>query len=250
MEYLKKPNLPSGPVSHVICGYHREIYTALQSLGVSAVNPGQSIRIHNITQMHADMLGTHLGAKYFMVDRENDTLKDALRNLGFNVVMAKKSLENEYPLDCPLNCVLLGNLLLCNTKTVDQSLLRYCTNNRYEIIHTEQGYTKCNTCIVNNEAIITSDLSIYTALKGKMDILPVEIGHIMLQGYPYGFIGGATGLIDRDKLAFAGDLTLHPSYERIRSFLQNHHVEPVSLLPGQTLTDVGSILPILQYEQK
>lgn len=248
MEYLKLPNLPAGHVSHVICSYDKYIYASLLKHGVSAVNPGQSMFIHNVTQTHADMLCTHLGGRYFMVDKDNAFLKDSLRDLGFNVVMSKNPLASEYPADCPLNCVIIGKILLCNTKTVDQSLLRYCNNNRFEIIHTEQGYTKCNTCIVNGEAVITSDLSIYTALKGKVDILPVEIGHIELKGYQYGFIGGATGLIDKNKLAFAGDLSLHPSHERIEAFLRNHHVEPVSLLPRECLMDVGSIIPIIEYQ--
>lgn len=248
MEYVKLPNLPSGRVSHVICSYHKELYASLLTYGISAVNPGQSMFIHNATQTHADMLCIHLGGRYFMIDKDNEFLKESLRDLSFNVVTAKNSLKSAYPADCPLNCVMIGKILLCNTKTVDQSLLRYCTNNRFEIIHTEQGYTKCNTCIVNDEAVITSDLSIYTALKGKVDILPVEIGHIELTGYQYGFIGGATGLIDKDKLAFAGDLSLHPSHERIEAFLKNHQVEPVSLLPGKCLMDVGSILPIIEYK--
>lgn len=248
MEYVKSPNLPLGRVSHVICSYDRDLYTALLEHGISAINPGQSMLIHNATQTHADMLCTHLGGRYFMIDRDNEFIKEALRDLGFHVVMAKNSLGNAYPQDCPLNGVIIGKILLCNTKTVDQSLLRYCTNNRFEIIHTEQGYTKCNTCIAGEQAVITSDLSIYTALKGKLDILPVEIGHIELRGYNYGFIGGAAGMIDKNKLAFAGDLSLHPSGERIRSFLENHHVEAVSLLPGKCLMDVGSILPVIEYK--
>lgn len=247
MKYINSPNLPQGRVSHVVCAYDSSLYAALMEHGVSAVSPGQSMLIHNATQNHSDMLCTHLGGRYFIVDRDNEFIKAGLQGLGFNVVMGQAPLKGTYPGDCPYNCVIIGKRLLCNTETVDQSLLRYCTNNRFEIIHTEQGYTKCSTCIVGDEAVITSDLSIYTALKGKVDLLPVEIGHIELPGYQYGFIGGATGLIDKNKLAFAGDLSLHPSYERICAFLSNHHVEPVSLLPGEALRDVGSILPIVEY---
>lgn len=246
MEFVKSPNLPQGRVSHVICAYDKELYSALLPYGVSGVQAGQCKQIENATKNHADMLCAHLGGRYFIVEQENDFLKEELRDFGFQTVMAKEPLGAAYPKDCLLNCVLLGKLLLCNTKTVDQSLLRYCMNNRVEVIHTEQGYTKCNTCIVSEDAVITSDLSVYMALKGKVDVLPIEIGHIELEGYEYGFIGGASGLIDRDKLAFAGDLSLHPSCERITSFLKKHHVEPISLLPGKLLRDVGSILPIIE----
>lgn len=247
MEFVKSANLPTKKVSHVICGYQKELYAALLEMGIASINPGQADCIENVTKYHSDLLCTHLGGRYVIVEKANDFLRDGLRDLGFNVVMSREMIGADYPLDCSLNCALIGKYLLCNIKTVDQSLLRYCNNNQYEIVHTEQGYTKCNTCIVNDEAIITSDLSIYTAMKGKIDILPIELGSIELEGFNYGFIGGATGLIDKNLLAFAGDLALHPCAAKIKTFLMNHNVDAVSLLPNHPLMDVGSILPVIEY---
>lgn len=203
MSFLKKPNLPEHRVTHVICSYDSEVYSQLlEKYGVIAINCNRSMLIHNSTCSHADMLFNHLGGKNFVVDKENDTFKNTLKDIGCNAVTIKEPIRGLYPDDCKLNCAVVGENLLCNTKTVDKSLLMYYKNNGYRIIDTKQGYTKCNVCIVNDRAIITSDMSIYENASKFLDVLLIESGHIKLYGYDYGFIGGATGLIDKNKLEF------------------------------------------------
>ena len=65
----------------------------------------------------------------------------------------------------------------------------------------------------------------------------------MLEGYPYGFIGGSCALFSPDTLAFFGDISKHPDYSNIRSFTKNHGVDIISL-SNQELYDAGGIIAI------
>lgn len=56
-----------------------------------------------------------------------------------------------------------------------------------------------------------------------------------------GFIGGASGLINKNLLCFNGDIKTHPDYENINSFCKNVGVEVYSLNKGM-LKDIGSII--------
>lgn len=250
MNHVRTPNLPNQRVSHVLCGYNERLFSALMSLGIIAVDCYRSMKIHNSTANHADMLCNHLGNKTFVVDKDNEELKNTLRNLEFNVVINKNSLGNEYPEDCALNCVTVGNKLICNPDTIDKSMLFYYKNNNFKIIETNQGYTKCNVCVVDNNSIITSDKSIYEYAKEDLDVLLIEDGNISLAEYDTGFIGGCSGLIDKNTMVFVGDIKTHPSFKKIEYFLRERNVEPVALFPGEMLEDVGSIIPLIEYEKQ
>ena len=65
-------------------------------------------------------------------------------------------------------------------------------------------------------------------------------GAIKLDGYGYGFIGGACALFD-NTLYFCGNIELHPNYEAIKAFCYAHGVSLCSLTDGK-LYDVGGIV--------
>ena len=79
--------------------------------------------------------------------------------------------------------------------------------------------------------------------KNGFDVLLLQKNCVNLEGYKYGFIGGASGKIAPDKIAFMGDISLHPEYDRIKRFLYKRDIEPISL-SDEPLTDFGSLLPI------
>ena len=57
--------------------------------------------------------------------------------------------------------------------------------------------------------------------------------------------GGCCGKISKDILAFTGKLSLHRDCDRIKSFLRNYNIYSLEL-SNKPLTDVGSILPVIQ----
>jgi len=68
---------------------------------------------------------------------------------------------------------------------------------------------------------------------------------IILEPYDMGFLGGATGLIGKNKLAFTGNLGIHKNYKEILSYLSLKAVDVV-MLNDERLMDLGTIIPIMQ----
>lgn len=170
--------------------------------------------------------------------------KKALNPYNVEVIMGETAIESTYPNDIAYNIARIGNIVIGNIPYCDKKILRYYQNAGYRIVPVKQGYTKCNLCIVRNDAAITSDPGISTALTDcGVDVLQINAGEILLDGTEYGFIGGTCGLIGPKTMAFCGDITKHSSYESIKEFLKKHGVD-IIILCEQKLQDIGSIIPI------
>ena len=153
---------------------------------------------------------------------------------------------NSYPYDVPLNCVRIGNKIICNKKTIASEILDSAYNDGITLIDTNQGYSKCSVCILNENAIITDDVSIFSAAEPFFDsVTLISKGSILLTGYDYGFIGGCTGLIGKDKLAFNGQIMSHSDHNKIIDALTANSITPIELSVNR-LEDIGSILPIME----
>ena len=101
---------------------------------------------------------------------------------------------------------------------------------------------------MNENSVITEDEGIAEILKRhNIDVLKISAGDVLLPGHDYGFLGGASGKISKDKLFFAGDIKSHRDYKDIYNFCTMRDVMPISLCEGR-LIDLGSIIPVLEKE--
>lgn len=163
-----------------------------------------------------------------------------LTNRGYSVLKAGKQ-EKNYPYDAGLCVCRTGKYVICNPKTVDPIILPRLRGKRIDV---PQGYTKCSVCTVSDEAIITADKVIAEKAKlAGLDVLCIEPGHILLDGFDYGFIGGATCTLDKHTLAFAGTIAHHPDCAQIMQFLQKHAVRPV-FLTEEPIFDMGGAISV------
>lgn len=191
---------------------------------------------------HPDML-LHILGNNIVVHKDMDSA--FIHNLilqNYKVYKSKSALKMNYPYNICLNSLSIRNLFVHFINFTDENLLLIAKDKK--LINVKQGYTKCSTCIINEHAIITSDVSIAKALiLEKIDVLLIPPGDILLPGLNYGFIGGATGLIEENVLAFYGHLDYYLYGKEILAFLKKHKVEPVFLRDGK-LVDRGSIFRI------
>ena len=74
----------------------------------------------------------------------------------------------------------------------------------------------------------------------SLDIAP---GHIALEGFPYGFIGGAAFKISDDTMAFTGTLDEHPDGERIVGYLAEYGLGSV-FLTDKPIFDIGGAVAL------
>lgn len=162
---------------------------------------------------------------------------------GAPVCCIEEEYENAYPRDVLLNALPMKKHLFCNTKTVAKELLTL----DLEPCHINQGYSKCSALPLGTDALITSDASITQKAKQTgIDVLEIQTGHILLDGYDYGFIGGCASFAPRGKINtvyFCGDISKHPDAKRIEIFCRLHGFELTSL-SNSCLCDVGTIFMI------
>ncbi|MCQ2550687.1 MAG: hypothetical protein MJ146_00640 [Clostridia bacterium] len=142
---------------------------------------------------------------------------------------------DRYPLDIRYNACCTGKYFIHNLKYTDKELLK-CAE-KYIKVDVPQGYTKCNVLVVDEDTIITSDRGIK---HDGLNITYIRPGHILLPGQNYGFIGGASGLVE-DTIYFNGDITLHPDYQIIRDTILSRG-KKIEYVRNKPLLDIGSIL--------
>ena len=241
---IESPNLPCGKVTlFAAAESYPELKTELENLGAEVITVKKDMTFEMREADHPDMHLHHLGDKRIMLYKEDEYLAKELLNKGFEPVFAHSSKQGKYPECTALNALRIGDLLLCSEKTVDRNLREYAEKNKIEIINCRQGYARCASCVVSENAVITADKSVYNALKDRVDVLLISQGFIR-HGENYdGMIGGCSSMIDKNKLAFFGDVTSHPDHKLIENFLNNHSVTQVSLGNGE-LTDVGTFIPL------
>lgn len=154
-------------------------------------------------------------------------------------------LDRNYPADIAYNVARAGRCAMHLLTQTDPVLLRELEHSGIALVPVRQGYAKCNICVVDECSIITSDAGLAAAArKNGMAVLQIVPGHIALPGYPYGFIGGASGSLPDGTVVFCGDVRCHPDFLQIDAFFHERQVPYVSL-SSATLTDFGSVLPIL-----
>ncbi|MCQ4637632.1 hypothetical protein NE619_12935 [Anaerovorax odorimutans] len=149
-----------------------------------------------------------------------------------------EKLGPDYPANIIYNAACTGKFFIHNLKYTDSELLALAGN--MEKIHVSQGYTKCNIVIVDETSIITADQGIYRACRDKLDVLLISPGHVKLLGFPYGFLGGASGRIGNE-IVFNGNLGKHPDYKSIAAFVEDRGLK-LSYFDEYDLEDIGSII--------
>lgn len=246
MNFIKNPNLPNCKVKAVLLADSNiEIQHALNNCAVKTISITAHESMYQAVCKHPDMQVLHLGNNYVLCSNPNAYYCITLKKIGFNIIYTKNSIKELYPFDVLVNCVIIKNNIICNKNYIDPIIIDYAKKLDLNLIHTKQGYTKCSVCVVSQNAIITSDKSIYkSATNHGIDVLLIRPGHIILEGLDYGFIGGASGLIDKNILAFTGNIELHPDFKDIKLFLDKYSVKYVCLTDGK-LKDVGSLIPII-----
>lgn len=146
----------------------------------------------------------------------------------------------KYPSDILLNAAPIGKYLFGRISHLSRELIELSDELGLEKVDVAQGYARCSVCKVTDSAIITADASIArAAMKRDIDVLEISAGGIALDGYGYGFIGGASGN-DGDNVFFCGDVMMHRDGARITEFCRKHGKEPVSL-SNEPLYDIGTI---------
>ena len=186
---------------------------------------------------HPDILVHPLSSGDLVVYRDNiEYYKEIFKDK--NVIPSSSKLSAKYPGDIHLNAFVFKNFFIHNLKHTDQVILDYYKNRGYDLVNIKQGYAKCS-CLVTHDFVITSDGGLYETLKDLIPIYKIDHGGIKLKNFNYGFIGGASGVLDK-KIFFTGDFSHHSSYEEILKIINKYDYE-IEILSKDPIEDFGSI---------
>jgi hypothetical protein len=189
------------------------------------------------------MLVFFLGKEYLCTKEYYFQAKDIFEQinaLGYTPIFTDEIHGKDYPSDVLFNALPLKKHIYGLSAALSRELTKLAQKNGMEIINVRQGYTKCSVCKVTEFAIITADWGIAKEAQARgVDVLKIQVGHVRLDGYDCGFIGGASGA-DEKSVFFCGDILSHPDGEAIKTFCRKHGKECISL-SNEPLFDVGTL---------
>lgn len=223
----------------------QEIADALRTLGFSVRALPCDSRLTAPVRSHADMLMLPVGKVVFTSSEYFSVAEDifkALESLGYEIVSCNAEIRSDYPHDVAFDALVLKSAIIARLDSLPDEVKAHAANMGISLLDSKQGYAKCSAVSVGESAIITADNNIARAAEAAgADALLISAAPevIRLDGYDYGFIGGASGVIE-DTVYFTGDISSHPDAERIAEFCNAHEKKIISL-SSEPLNDAGGI---------
>ena len=230
----------------VDCRLSKKCKESLMNLGFSLIELNVNNKYDNAIAAHPDIFVFSSGNKLIVDESVKNSIYKLYGEKGIKVVIRTNVLESKviYPDDCSLNFAKVGKYLIGKREIANEEILKIAREEEYEFINVNQGYTKCNICVVSDNAIITEDKGIAKeCTKNNIDVLLLKTHSVKLDGYDYGFIGGSSGTEFHNEsniVYFCGCIEKHPEHEDIIKFCKTHNADIVSL-SDEDLYDRGSI---------
>ncbi len=224
---------------------HPAMIDHMKSRGAVVLIPGDDRFDYRIAS-HADLVLSIVDHTLILDENASKSIFRQLDALGVPYVTGNSRLSSDYPADIAYNAVVTERQLIHILDYTNPLLLQHSKNSGKQLISVRQGYTKCSTVIVGKESIITSDQGIYEATKDFMKVLLIQPGHVLLEGFDTGFLGGASASFE-DAVVFHGDLSRHPDFDRIQDFIESEQKRLI-YFKEFPLTDIGSVL-VYEYPE-
>ena len=220
----------------------------LTLLGFRIITLPPYSRLSSAVASHTDMLIHRIADEYISyadyceeVSYVFTDLSEALRGGAAKLSFTSDVPSAEYPRDCALNALRMGDKLFCRTDSASEYLLKVAKAAGLELVHTNQGYPACTVLKLNDTHAITADPGMAKKLENHgIHVTLIENGGIALPPHEYGFIGGAGGVYE-GKLYFFGTPARHPSADLILEAAKQAGLEVISLADAPLL-DLGGIL--------
>ena len=216
----------------------------LQNRGYEVISVPRFSLLSEPVSRHCDMLFARILDTVVINEKYScsaSSLTGAFNAAGYSIVTDNSEDFSKYPEEAKYNVLYHGGKIYGNKKCVSPVIVNIAEKNSIPLIPVNQGYAACS-CAVCGEGIITADPSVFRVLtKNLVSCLLISEGNIGINGYSFGFIGGASGYSPTDNtLYFCGDIKRHPDYKRIHNFADSMGVSLFSLGDGP-LFDIGGL---------
>ncbi len=211
-----------------------EVINLIKGYGYNCIDVITSNKVSDEINYHADLLYLKINDEFYISSCQKENYK-YISNLNYNINEIDY-LKKGYLTESYLNFIVNEEYIIKNNKTA----LNINFNNKTEIL-VNQGYTRCSTINLNPTAYITEDLNIHKNLTyNNLDCLLINKGQVKLKGYEYGFIGGASLYLEKEKtLLFFGDFENKSDKEKIIEFTKKYNIN-CDFIKNKKLIDIGS----------
>ena len=212
----------------------------LREKGHTIVEVVKTEAVYDAVSSHSDIYLCSIGNDMILSPEQAVNIGGVLEERGISYTLGKPLKGTNYPDNIAYNAACIGSYLIHNLKYTDAAILKKAEEHGLKTIQVKQGYTKCSLVIVDERSLITADKGIASRLSQyPLDVLLITEGHVRLEGFPFGFLGGASGRVG-DEILFNGNLSAHPDFERIADFIESRGLKPV-FFKEYPLEDIGSI---------
>lgn len=187
---------------------------------------------------HPDIFFYQTGTELIVAPNLPEKYKRMLLVHNIHFVEGESAIGNKYPGTAKYNAVCTPSHLIHNFRHTDAAITGRADDR--ELIHVDQGYTRCNLLPLENDHFITSDAGIARVLgRYGLNHLYVEPSVIMLPGMKHGFFGGACG-VHHHQVFILGSLSHCTEGSKVRDYLQELNYQVIELCDGP-LFDGGSL---------
>ncbi|NLM43189.1 MAG: hypothetical protein GX201_04120 [Clostridiales bacterium] len=245
--FITKPNLPENRVKTVVIDYRTglEILSSLAGMEIDVIKTVCCNELYDAIKGHPDILIHHvIGENIVIAPNVFERLAPKFSKKGFALTKGATWLHRNYPYNIAYNVLRIGNLAFHNTKYTDPEILKLYEKYNIKLIHMNQGYAKCSVCVVDEHSAITHDKGAAKVLEDNgIEVLFIEPGNINIDQLDYGFIGGSSGMLSKDIIAFSGNIERMKDYVKIMEFIALKGIS-IKILSDKKIMDIGSIIPI------
>lgn len=188
---------------------------------------------------HPDIFICSVNNKVIVAPNLPEEYKKVLTDNGISYIEGEQNVGEKFPDTAAYNVVSTEKYMAHNFRYTDSVITS--RSDDLDLIHLNQGYSRCNLLPLKNDSFITSDEGVTRILQNNnLNVLYVSPDGIHLPGFKHGFFGGACGVYD-NKVFILGSLKHYKEGEKVRKFLHSLDYEIIELFDGP-LFDGGSIL--------
>ena len=231
----------------------------LKSLGYYLIYTNLSDNVYSEISSHVDIFCCKIGDNLILEPNFFNTFIN-LAEYGdikkrFNVISGSSDITKNITV---YNACVLGDFLISSIKNTDKNILIEAQKLNLKIINVNQRYAKCSISVANCNNIITLDNSIdkynnenkISNMHINMIYLPQHDFNIKLlnsfgkYSFMYGFLGGATCVIDNKYIIF-GDINniKNQSRDKLINFVNKCGLELIDF-KGLDIIDYGGVIEI------
>lgn len=187
---------------------------------------------------HPDIFLCQVNNQLIVAPNLPDLYKNTLHKNSISFIEGEMPIEKKYPGTSRYNIVATDKYLIHNFRYTDSIITDI--GDDLELIHSGQGYTRCNLLPLRDNCFITSDQGIKRVLDGfKLNSFYLDPECILLPGMKHGFFGGACGIYE-DKVFIIGSLSKLKNGNELKAYINNLDFQIIELYDGP-LFDGGSI---------